>query len=55
MVTRRLHAYLPCLSLETPVLFLGETDHRFTGLLDMDVDNVADKLSKRVQEWVDKQ
>lgn len=32
VITRRLHAALPCLAFETPVLFISESDPRFEGL-----------------------
>lgn len=32
VITERLHAALPCLAFETPVLFIGESNPRFDGL-----------------------
>lgn len=35
VVTTRLHAALPCLAFETPVLFIAESDSRFGGLKEL--------------------
>jgi hypothetical protein len=46
VVTRRLHAYLPCLALGTPVVCTARPDRRFSGLETLDIEAAAEQLAR---------
>jgi nitrogen fixation NifU-like protein len=52
VVTRRLHAYLPCLGLGTPVVCTRTRGKRFSGLDELDVAAAAESLSRTCREAV---